>query len=355
MRPAPLDLAPIRLEVEGRIDGFLTNKARTAEASGMPCELAEVLRAFVSAGGKRLRPVLCVIGWQAAGGMGTSDSVLQTAASLEMFHAFALIHDDVMDRSAARRGVATVHRALAARHLGGRTQAAAERLGASCAILAGDLALAWSDEMLHTAGLRPAQLAAVLPFVDAMRTEVVYGQYLDLVAAERRTGDVDLALQIAHYKTAKYTCERPLHIGAALGGAPPALMDTLSAYAIPLGEAFQLRDDLLGVFGHPEAMGKSNLDDLREGKHTALLAVALQGAVPGQRDALCRMLTGHASLSEVEAARIRALLGDARTTVEEMISTRHRASLNALAFVPIAPAAADALRTLADQVAWRTS
>ncbi|GGV57712.1 polyprenyl synthetase family protein [Streptomyces spectabilis] len=143
-----------------------------------------------------------------------------------------------MDASATRRGKPTVHHTLTARHIDGRTQAAARRLGTGTAILIGDLALTWSDELLHTADLTHAQLRAVLPLINAMSTEVMYGQYLDLLATGAPTTDLDHALTIIRYKTAKYTCERPLHTGATLAGASADLLATLSQFALPLGEAF---------------------------------------------------------------------------------------------------------------------
>ncbi|MFD8148939.1 polyprenyl synthetase family protein [Streptomyces sp. NPDC059708] len=349
------DSAALRAEVTAVLEGFLDGKAGGAAKLRMPAEVIECLR-DLAGGGKRLRPLLCVTGWQAAGGSGTPEAVVRVAASLEMFHAFCLIHDDVMDDSGSRRGSPTVHRRLALHHGQGRGTVAAERVGASCAILIGDLALAWSGELLHAAGLTPAQLDAVLPLVDDMRSEVMYGQYLDVTTAGRPTTDVDQALRIARYKTAKYTIERPLHIGAALAGATPAVHEALSAYALPVGEAFQLRDDLLGVFGTPEVTGKPVLDDLREGKHTVLAALALQRADRNQRRDL-RALLGSPSLDETEAAHLREVLTatGARSEVENMIHTRRTQALRALDAAPFPPAAIAHLRHLTGSALARTS
>ncbi|MEU1628256.1 polyprenyl synthetase family protein [Streptomyces sp. NPDC020096] len=350
----PLDLAALRAQVDTVLRNFLAGKAAAAQC--LPAEAPGALRDFLAAGGKRIRPLLCGVGWHAVGGAErTPVPVLRVAAALEMFHAFCLIHDDVMDNSATRRGRPTVQRALAAAHQD-RGRAAADRLGASAAILIGDLALTWSDELLHTAGLTPAQLTAVLPVVDTMRTEVVYGQYLDLLATGIPSDDLGIPLQVIRYKTAKYTIERPLQIGAALAGAGRALLDVLSAYALPLGEAFQLRDDLLGVFGSPEVTGKPGLDDLRDGKHTVLLALGLQRADALQRQAL-RTLVGDPALDEDGADRIREVLisTGACSEVEDMISARHAQAVQAISRQALPPAAAAVLRELAAAATARTA
>ncbi|MFF2194409.1 polyprenyl synthetase family protein [Streptomyces sp. NPDC058157] len=350
------DVAALRRKVTSVLAGFVEEKAAAAAELRMPTEVTGCLRAFLARGGKRLRPLLCVTGWQAAGGEGVPEPVIRTAASLEMFHTFCLIHDDVMDDSGMRRGAPTLHRQLARHHEHGRSIADAERVGASCATLIGDLALAWSDELLHSAALTPAQLAAVLPLVSAMRSEVMYGQYLDVTTAGHPTTDVERALRIVRYKTAKYTVERPLHIGAALADAPDTVHEALSAYALPIGEAFQLRDDLLGVFGTPQETGKPALDDLREGKHTVLLSLALQTAGAAHREEL-RRLIGNRELTEPEAAHVRGILTGtgARQTVETMISRRREQALTALEHPAITPRARALLYHLADSATHRTS
>ncbi|MCC2280752.1 polyprenyl synthetase family protein [Streptomyces sp. ET3-23] len=360
-----MDLSGIRRAVDGCLDDFLIHTATTAADHQMPSEATQILRTFLFAGGKRLRPTLCAIGWHTAHGTAEADGgmslgptpvpVIQAATSLEMFHAFCLIHDDLMDHSATRRGRPTVHRALTSHHIG-RGREIAEQLGASGAILVGDLALAWSDELLHTAGLTAGQLMTVLPLIDAMRTEVMYGQYLDLLATGIPSDDLGIPLQVIRHKTAKYTVERPLQIGAALAGAGRALLDVLSAYALPLGEAFQLRDDLLGVFGSPEVTGKSGLDDLRDGKHTVLLALGLQRADALQRQAL-RTLVGDPALDEDGADRIRSILTatGAVQGVEDMITNRRTQAHQALDRAPFPPAATAVLRQLAHTATARTS
>ncbi len=351
-----LDLDSYRARVEACLESFLTGKASAARSRALPPLAVEALRAFLAAGGKRIRPLLCACGWHAAGGGPETAGLVSAGAALEMFHAFALIHDDIMDRSQTRRGQPTVHRCMAAEFARTHPRAEAERLGTSAAILIGDLALTWSDELLHSIGLSPDRLAAALSLIDEMRTEVMYGQYLDLTGEARLGAGTDLPLTVIRYKSAKYTIERPLQLGAALAGAGERMLDDLSAFAIPLGEAFQLRDDLLGIFGDPGETGKSCLDDLREGKHTVLVALAL-AAAGKQQEADLRAALGNQAITEAAAGRAREIMTatGAAAGVEAMISERYRQALDALA-AAVLPAPADhALRTLAHAAAWRRS
>ncbi|MFF4331141.1 polyprenyl synthetase family protein [Streptomyces sp. NPDC001591] len=351
-----LDLGALRHAVDESLARFLDSKAGGAGAEVLPDEVLGALREFVLGGGKRLRPLLCLLGWAAAGGGPAPASVVQVAASLEMFHTFALLHDDVMDGSATRRGRPTLHQVFADRHGEGLAPEQARQVGAAAAVLVGDLALSWSDELLHTAGLAPAQLAAVLPVVDVMRTEVMSGQYLDVTGSGRRSADVERALTVVRYKTAKYTVERPLHIGAALAGADEAFRAVLSEFAVPLGEAFQLRDDVLGVFGDPATTGKSALDDLREAKATVLTALAMQRATPGQAEQLAGLL-GRSDLTEEQADTARQILTatGARRLVEDMIRERRERAVAALDTAPVAADAREALRHLAEAAVSRSA
>ncbi|MER5888093.1 polyprenyl synthetase family protein [Streptomyces sp. NPDC001941] len=350
----PLSAADIRVSVEKILHTFLTrphySDSRLEQAVG-------ALRAFVLRGGKRLRPLMCCVGHLAVAGHPPPLPVLRAAASLELFHAFALIHDDILDASDTRRGGPTLHRALAPGGPGREPSEAEQRDGIGRALLMGDLALVWSDTILHTSGLTPDQLAAVRPVVDAMRAEIVGGQYLDVATAGDAQACVETALVVIRYKTAKYTVERPLHLGAVLAGAGPSLLEELTAYALPLGEAFQLRDDLLGVFGDPTVTGKSRLDDLREGKPTVLIALAQRAAAPAERRRLDELL-GRADLEDVQAEQIRQILTacGARRQVEDMIEERRRRVLHQLAHAsPLHPAAVELLRSLADSATRRTA
>ncbi|MGI5346767.1 polyprenyl synthetase family protein [Streptomyces sp. CA-250714] len=354
---APLDLNMIRKDIDATLDAFLDDVQHSALRPEL-APLVEELRGFLRAGGKRIRPLLCVIGAHAAdeNGTATSEGVLRLAASLEILHAAVLIHDDIIDGSPTRRDRRTAHRGLAAHCQAGTPAAAAARFGSCAALLLGDLAAAWSERAVGTAHFTPQQLRDVVPLLDAVRSEVLSGQYLDLVATGHPSTDLDAALAITRCKTAHYTVERPLQIGAAFAEAGAEVLDACSAFGIPLGEAFQLRDDLLGVFGAPAETGKPALDDLREGKHTPLTALALQRAAPAQRETLHALL-GKPDLDDSEATTVRDILTatGARETIEEMISDRRHQALAVLDEGPFHPAATTALRTLADAATRRAA
>ncbi|MFJ9895953.1 polyprenyl synthetase family protein [Streptomyces sp. NPDC091280] len=350
----PISLPAVLHRVDQVLKDFLDAKARAAATRELPPEVTSLLRNFVLNGGKRIRPMLCAVGWYAAGGRNEPPPyVIQAAASLEMFHSFALIHDDVMDAAHSRRGAPTVHRALSERYAHRHD---AHRFGEHGAILLGDLAHAWSDELLYGADVPPARADAVRAVADAMRWEVMFGQYLDLVASGPPGADADAPLRIARYKTARYTVERPLHLGAALGGASQELMTSLSEYALPIGEAFQLRDDILGTYGDPRTTGKPCLDDLRDGKCTLLVAFAMRDADEEQRR-LLRTAIGSPALGEEDAARVRQVFDatGARAAVERLIRTRQEEACHALTRAALPPAADAALREIAITSTVRTS
>ncbi|MEU4932585.1 polyprenyl synthetase family protein [Streptomyces yokosukanensis] len=342
-----IDLRAVQRQVDAVLEDFLSEKARAAAGRGHPPEVVQAVRDFLAAGGKRIRALLCVVGWHAAGGDGQATSALRVAASLELFVAFALIHDDIMDDSASRRGRPAVHRVMRAR-LGEDERA--DRLGAGGALLVGNLALMWAQELLHTARLEPERHRLVHRLHDAMLEEVMYGQYLDVMGTGRGADDVEAALRIIRYKTATATIERPLQLGAAVAGAGASedTMDVFTRLGLPLGEAFQLRDDLLDVFGSPDGACGPGLSDLREGKRTVLLALGLQRADQIQRERL-RHLVGRADLGESEAAEVRTILQDsgAREQTERMIASRYEQVLQVLDGAGFPQAADRALRGLA--------
>jgi geranylgeranyl diphosphate synthase, type I len=290
--PAPVvpEAARITGAVRARVDAvlgeFLTTKTQEAPDESLPPVVAAI-RDFV-AGGKRLRPVFAHCGWLAAGGDPDAEAIARVGGALELFHCFTLIHDDVMDGSDTRRGGPAMHVRLAAVHRADEETtdladpAAIARFATNAAILVGDLCLVWSDELLHTAGLPPSVLAGARPLLDLMRTEVMAGQYLDLERTEEHDW-LPRAWRTIALKTAGYTVERPLQLGAALAGGGPGLLQTCTAYGRPLGEAFQLRDDLLGVFGDPARTGKPVGEDLHAGKPTQLLAYAAANLPPEHR------------------------------------------------------------------------
>lgn len=266
---------------------FRTQRSVLAELGPDLDDLVDAAEAFV-AGGKRLRPQFCRAGWLVAGGDPAEPRIITAAAALELLQASALVHDDLMDDSDTRRGRPSVHRQFESRHLAERRHGDAASFGTSTAVLIGDLLLSWCEELFRSSGL-PSTPAA-LPFLDLCKTEVIAGQFLDVVAQTRESLSVAQAMKVVRFKSAKYTVERPIHIGAALAGAGPDLIDALTEAALPLGEAFQLRDDVLGVFGDPAVTGKPAGDDLREGKRTVLVARAFELADDDGRSLLRRSL-----------------------------------------------------------------
>ncbi|WP_243709797.1 polyprenyl synthetase family protein [Micromonospora sp. 15K316] len=316
--------------------------------------LAEVVEAFVLGGGKRLRPAFAYWGYRGAGGV-DSDQVLAALAALELVQASALIHDDLMDRSDTRRGEPAVHRRFATRHRRSGWGGDPDGFGDAAAILLGDLCLVWSDELLHSAGLEPRVVARARPVFDEMRTEVTVGQYLDVLAQVTRNTSVERAGKVARYKSAKYTVERPLLLGAALADAPADVEAAYSAYGLPLGEAFQLRDDMLGVFGDPAQTGKPAGDDLREGKRTYLVATALETLDEADRAQLLAGL-GDPGLDEEGVTRLRGLItrSGAPDRTEQRITTLTEGALAALASVDLDTEARQALVDLAAAATRRT-
>ncbi|WP_432924970.1 polyprenyl synthetase family protein [Microbispora sp. CA-135349] len=340
----------VRRRVDELLGGFL-DAQRPPVGDPDVAEGYRLLREFVVGGGKRIRPLLCYWGWRGAGGQAPhEDRAVTTGAALELYHAGLLIHDDVMDGSELRRGRPTIHRGLAR----APRWAGAETFGRSAAILLGVLAQAWADELLADAVAGDVRGRAARELFNRMRTEVVTGQYLDILAHTRADADVDQALTVIRYKTARYTVERPLQIGGALAGAPPALLEAYSRFGLPLGEAFQLRDDVLGVFGDPAVTGKPVLDDLREGKRTVLMAYAYARARGPERD-LLRTWHGAPGLDERRAAELRQIIVDtgALSEVENLIALRAGQALEALGECAIAPEAARALAVLTERLTRR--
>ena len=315
--------------------------------------LVQATKAFVLDGGKRLRPAFCYWGHRAAGGA-DGDAIIRAAASLELLQACALVHDDVIDRSETRRGAPAVHRRFSELHEMSGWAGDADQFGVAAAVLLGDLALIWADAMLVGSGFDGDTLRRAMPVWEAMRVEVMCGQYLDVVEQARGGGSVPRALRVARYKSAKYTIERPLHLGAVLAGGDDRLLAALSGYGLPLGEAFQLRDDLLGVYGDPGLTGKPAGDDLREGKRTVLVALAAEAADDDQAAVLDKHL-GDPALDDAGVAMLRDAITatGAVRRVEELISERVTDARAALADAPVEPAARMALEALAEAASSR--
>jgi geranylgeranyl diphosphate synthase type I len=339
---APLASA-FRQAVGAVVARFLEAQAPALAAMGP--ELAPVQRMAdrLLQGGKRLRPAFCVWGYVAAAGLpGRSAQaddlapLLRAAASLDLLHVSALVHDDVMDSSDLRRGEPAAHRQFESQHAAAGWLGDAAAFGRAGAILLGDLLLMWSTELLQGSGMAAAALARATPLAEAMRTEVTCGQYLDIIAQAQPLGaDVRLALdeaeRVVEYKSARYTVQRPCQLGAALGGGDERLRASLAAYGSPAGRAFQFRDDVLGVFGDSEVTGKPAGDDLREGKRTVLVAHAYAAAGPAGRDLLERRL-GDPELDAAGVAELRAVIVEsgALAAVETMIEDGYGRALAAL-------------------------
>jgi geranylgeranyl diphosphate synthase type I len=338
----------VAVDVEDRIRRVLEfERERWTAVDGWLAEPIGLLADYVLAGGKRLRPVFCRFGYLGAGGDPESGEWLDVAAGLELLHAFALLHDDVMDGSAVRRGRPALHRRLAADHAVGGWRGDARRFGEGVAVLLGDLAFACADRLVRGGG---AMVGAVW---DELRIELMMGQYLDVKAAARGGAPTERALIVARYKSGAYSVERPLHLGAATAGATAALHEAYTAFGRPLGEAFQLRDDLLGVFGDEMTTGKPVGEDLREGKPTVLLALAVTHAPTSADGLLARV--GAADLTAEEVAHLRELFLDcgAVAGVERMIDERHASALDALQAMDLPESVRDGLRALAARCAWR--
>ncbi|MFD9700972.1 polyprenyl synthetase family protein [Lentzea sp. NPDC059081] len=349
-RPSHVD--DFRVLLDDALHDFLSARQDLAP------ELAAELRGLILAGGKRIRPTFAWWGWRAAGGSAGVDAIVRAMVALELLQCCALVHDDVMDRSATRRGKPSVHESFAARHRHRRWAGSARQYGDSAAVLVGDLALAWADDALVTAGLPADALTRAWGPWQAMRTEMIMGQHLDLLAVARREESLEHAVRVAALKTAAYTVERPLHLGAALAGATDDVVDSLRAYGHDIGVAFQLRDDLMGVFGDSSLTGKPVGEDLREGKRTPLMSIALSRAQdrPAAQRLLRRCLeTGAVSDRTVDEVRSLLVELGAVAAVEEHIDGLAASGLAALDRAVIDDEARAALTSLANRAVARTT
>ena len=348
---SPPSLTAVAARVDARIDAlFDTELARWKTVDPELVEPLMSLRRLVDAGGKRLRPAFCYWGFIGAGGDPDDQRVIDAGAAFELLHAFALVHDDVMDGSPTRRGEVTAHVDFGARHVRQTWRGEPRRFGEGVAILIGDLSHVYADLLLD--GANRGDVAAIW---HELRLELNVGQYLDMLGTARGDRDPASARRIARYKSGKYTIERPLHVGAALTGRLDELGPVLSAYGDPLGEAFQLRDDVLGAFGDEARTGKPVGQDLREGKPTPLLASATGRANPAQSQVLD--IVGVADLSDDEVVRVQQVMVDtgAVIEVEETIDRLTTTAIKAISDAPVEPEARAALIELAHYVAARDS
>ncbi|MFD6415726.1 polyprenyl synthetase family protein [Streptomyces sp. NPDC060194] len=320
-------------------------------------DVAARVARFTLDGGKRMRSQFLWWGLRAGGGgrnAEETEAALRLAAGLELIQTCALVHDDVMDGSPVRRGAAAVHASLDAQYGVTGSAGGAEPFGRAAAILVGDLALAWADDLVADLDLPAAARRRIREQWREMRTEMVAGQYLDLHGQATGSRSPAQAVRTACLKSALYSVERPLALGAALAGADEATTAALRSAGRCAGIAFQLRDDLHGVFGDPRRTGKPVGEDVREGKHTYLMAIARAraGGVPGARDLLERSV-GDAGLDAEGLARVQAVLTEtgARAVVETKIDRLVAQSMRHLTAAAVEPAAARRLRALLRAVA----
>ena len=357
--PDSARLEEIRRGVGEALASFLARQEGILRGVGADLEPCLAAIDELLSAGKRLRPAFCYWGWRSAGGEHCPE-ILATAAALELLQASALVHDDVIDASETRRGRPAVHRQFASWHAAGARSGSAEQFGAGAAILIGDLLLTWASELYYSGGLAPGVLQRGAPVWATLQTELAAGQFLDLLSQVNASTSVADALRVAAYKTARYTTERPLQLGATLATAvsprpePAAVSSALARYGAPLGIAFQLRDDILGVFGDPARTGKPVGGDISEGKRTVLMAVARQRASPSQAAILDRHL-GAGDLTGDAVAAVRAVVTDtgALAECENLIAAYRKEAVAALDGAPIAPDATAALTALADIVTDR--
>jgi len=361
--------------IQLRIDEFLGERRSELVAISPELDPVMTLASSYLSGGKRFRGLFCYWGWQAVAGSSGSDplavedattelpAIVLAAAALEVFHAAALVHDDIMDNSDTRRGAPSAHRQFQSIHSSSGWTGPADAFGRSAALLLGDLLLGWSDDLFDRAGslvTRSAELAGRAEFA-SMRTEVSAGQYLDILEENAWVAHPDsTALARAHrvivYKSAKYTIEAPLAIGASLGGGSFEQVASLRAFGLPLGVAYQLRDDLLGVFGDPAVTGKPAGDDLREGKRTVLIALARQRLAAPIRELVDELL-GDAELDDEQVSMIRSALVEcgAVDEVERIIAHNVERATLALQDAPLSAGARRSLHDLAITVTRRAS
>ena len=332
-----------RAAVSSAIDAFLDRQVPIlADLHPATAPLIERARLFTD-GGKRLRPAFCAWAYAAvADTLDLPDAVAAVAASLDVLHVSALVHDDVMDASDFRRGVPSAHRQFEGDHREAGWRGDPEQFGRAGAILLGDLLLVWSEEMFRRSGLTTDQLERGRPHLEAVRTEVTAGQYLDVLAqaqdpyAISRTEQgrerlANLTKTVVTWKSASYTIRRPLLLGAAIAGADAAQLGALTSFGQPLGRAFQYRDDVLGIYGDESLTGKDSGEDLRVGKLTLLAAEAF-GRASDTEAAELAQLFGNPDLDAEGVERAREIIdaSGARNAVEVEIRREFDLALAAL-------------------------
>jgi geranylgeranyl diphosphate synthase type I len=355
--PSAAELAGAVIE---QLRDYLGERRRDAAYIGTDyAELTAALEEFVLRGGKRVRPAFAYWGWRAVADVDTAGPhVLRLFAALELLHACALVHDDVIDASATRRGLPTVHRLFADRHRERNWHGSPDQFGLSAAILLGDLSLVWADDIVATADLPLDAHRRVQRVWADIRTEVLGGQYLDIAAEASGAESVASAMTVNTYKTASYTILRPLQLGAAAAADRPDVQATFHELGTDLGVAFQLRDDVLGVFGDPAVTGKPSGDDLRSGKRTVLLAEAVERADKTDPTAAKSLRTSIGTeLSDQQVQELCEVIESvgALAAVEDHIEMLTRRALDVLSAAPINAAAKAGLAELARRASNRSA
>ena len=351
MHAAPQSLLDVASRVDTRLEALLAvERERWARVDADLVPPIDEIARLVLAGGKRLRPAFCFWGFVGAGGDPTNELVIDAGAALELLHAFALFHDDVMDGSLTRRGEPTTNAKFEASHGANKLAGESRRFGDGVAILVGDLAYVYSDQLMRNASPQAWTIW------NELRIELNFGQYLDMLGSAMNERRREKAERICRYKSGKYTIERPLHLGALLA-APTRedeLIPVLSTYGLPLGDAFQMRDDVLGAFGDIAITGKPVGDDLREGKPTPLMAIATARANAAQLKEL--QLVGNQDLTPEQIARVQQVIREtgALDELEVVITRLTDEAIAAVQNVPFAQSVRDELITLAEYVSWRT-
>lgn len=347
--------------VAGELTDFLTTRQSLMAAISPDIDPIVGSISNLVTGGKRLRALMCYWGWRGAGGEPAAQEIVTAGSALELFQAAALIHDDIIDRSDTRRGGPSVHRRFSQLHHAQGWALDSDRFGQAAAILTGDLCLSFSEEAFTDIGAQAAAGSRARLIFNLMRAEVMAGQYLDILEevagpVRDRAGAVTRAQSIIRFKSAKYSTEHPLALGGALADAPDELLRGYSAFALPLGEAFQLRDDVLGVFGDPVTTGKPAGDDLREGKRTVLIALAL-GQASTAESAFIDAKLGSPDLGDTDVAEIRRIIEEsgALQATEVLINEFGAAAYDALEQLPLEELPKTALRKLAEATVSRAS
>lgn len=342
-----LDLSQLRLDINAALFDFTAKQGRALQEIGSELSpVATALTEFINDSGKRFRPLFAYLGYL-AGGNESRTEILRACTSLELVHVCALIHDDVMDGSDTRRNKPAIHRRFETMHREQGLRGDCEKFGHAAAILLGDLALVWADRMLHESGINQSEFLNCQDVFCDMRDELMAGQYLDVLEGALATTSVERSMKVARYKSGKYSIERPLHFGAALANRKN-LFPTFSNYGLPLGEAFQLRDDILGVFGDPSITGKPAGDDLREGKRTVLVAMTMDRVNTEKREKLNQAL-GNSSISESEISELQSIIeaSGAKDEVEKLITELTEKAISALQESQLDPSIATALNQMA--------